>query len=112
LDSSEGVAPHHSIAFHGRKAARALPVRAPLPAGLVASNGLGAFMIESHDPSLSPSERRTLQDVAETELYPSELDWLAVQRLKKLNLVEDRSTGVLALTGEGRRVLKRLLSNH
>jgi hypothetical protein len=37
----------------------------------------------------------------------SELDWVAVQRLKKQGLAEDRAAGV-RITAEGRRVLRRL----
>ena len=56
--------------------------------------------------SLSPSEKLTLKHVAEGE----HLDWVALQRLKRLGLVEERSTGP-ALTQEGRRALQRILSS-
>jgi ribosomal protein S19E (S16A) len=65
--------------------------------------------MEAAKVSLSPSERRTLQHIAQGELATSELDWVALQRLKRLGLVEERSTGP-ALTKEGRRELQRLLA--
>jgi len=55
----------------------------------------------------SPSEKRTLQHLAEGELHASELDWVAIQRLKRLSLAEPRATGVV-ITQEGRRMLRRL----
>jgi hypothetical protein len=58
-------------------------------------------------PNLSPSETRTLRLVARGELYVIGLDWIALQHLKNLGLVEERSTG-LVTTVEGRRVLQRL----
>jgi hypothetical protein len=58
--------------------------------------------------SLSPSERRTLQLIAEGELHGG-LDWVAVQRLKATGLVEEQTKG-LVLTAEGRRALSRVLS--
>jgi hypothetical protein len=58
-------------------------------------------------PSLSSSERRTLQLIAEGE--GGALDWLAVQRLKATGLAEEGPKG-LVLTGEGREALSRVLS--
>ena len=58
---------------------------------------------------LSPSEKWTLQKVAEGELHVRELDWLALQHLKKHGLAEDRLAGV-SITKEGRRVLRRLMA--
>jgi hypothetical protein len=59
---------------------------------------------------LSPSEKRTLQQVAQGEFdLLGGLDWLALQRLKQIGLVEQRSTGP-AITVEGRRALQRLIS--
>ena len=58
---------------------------------------------------LSPSEKWTLQKVAEGELHVSEMDWLALQHLKKHGLAEDRPAGV-GITKEGRRVLRRLMA--
>ena len=63
--------------------------------------------MENADIKLSPSERQTLQYVAEGDLPLSALDWIAVQRLKASGLIEERSA-VPALTPEGRRVLQRL----
>ena len=65
--------------------------------------------MENPEDRLSPSERRTLQHLAEGELHASELDWVAVQRLKRLGLAEVRDTGV-AITQEGLRLLQRLQS--
>jgi ribosomal protein S19E (S16A) len=59
--------------------------------------------------SLSTSERQTLRYMAEGEADPRELDWLALQRLKRAGLVEERSTGP-RITAEGRRALQRLLA--
>jgi ribosomal protein S19E (S16A) len=61
-------------------------------------------------PSLSPSERRTLQKVSEGEFQVAELDWIALQRLKALGLVEERNT-VAVITPDGRRVLQGLIGN-
>ena len=58
---------------------------------------------------LSPFEKRTLQYVAEGEFHPSELDWVALQRLKPLGLVEQRASGIVLLTVAGRRELQRQL---
>ena len=52
--------------------------------------------------SLSPSEKRTLQKVAEGEFHVSEMDWLALQRLKKVGLAEERGTA-LVITQDGWR---------
>ena len=65
--------------------------------------------MENSEERLSPSERRTLQHLAEGELHASELDWVAVQRLKRLGLAEVRGTGI-AITQDGLRRLQRLLS--
>ena len=60
-------------------------------------------------PDLSPSEKRTLQKAAEGEFQVAEFDWVALQRLKALGLVEERSTAVM-ITAEGRRVLRTLIA--
>ena len=65
--------------------------------------------MENSEDRLSPSERRTLQHLAEGELHASELDWVAVQRLKRLGLAEVRGTGI-AITQDGLRRLQRLRS--
>ncbi len=65
--------------------------------------------MESSEDRLSPSERRTLQHLAEGELHASELDWVAVQRLKRLGLAEVRGTSI-AISQDGLRRLQRLLS--
>jgi ribosomal protein S19E (S16A) len=59
------------------------------------------------DLRLSPSEKRTLQHLVEGELHTTELDWVALQRLKRLALVEQRNAG-WGITKEGRRQLRRL----
>jgi hypothetical protein len=46
------------------------------------------------DLKLSPSEKWTLQKIAEGEYHLRELDWVALQHLKKLALAEDRPSGV------------------
>ena len=65
--------------------------------------------METRTLSLSPSEKLTLKHLSEGELHTEHLDWVALQRLKRLGLVEDRSSGP-ALTQEGRRALQRLLA--
>ena len=65
--------------------------------------------MENSEDRLSPSERRTLQHLAEGELHASELDWVDIQRLKRLGLAEVRGTGI-AITQDGLRRLQRLLS--
>ena len=50
--------------------------------------------MEQPDHKLSPSERRNLQQVAQRELDAGVgWDWVALQRLKRLGLVEERGTG-------------------
>ena len=39
--------------------------------------------METAEINLSPSEKWTLQKVAEGEFHVSEMDWLALQHLKK-----------------------------
>ena len=50
-------------------------------------------MENATDLSLSPSERRTLQHLLEGELHTTELDWVALHRLKRLALAEERNGG-------------------
>jgi len=64
-------------------------------------------MENTPDIALSPSEKRTLQRLTEGELHASELDWVALQRLKRHGLAEDQASGVV-ITQEGRRMLRRL----
>jgi hypothetical protein len=52
--------------------------------------------------SLGTSERQTLRYIAEGQVDPRELDWLALQRLKRAGLIEERGTGP-GITAEGRR---------
>jgi hypothetical protein len=58
---------------------------------------------------LSPSEKLTLRYVADGELHASELDWIALQRLKQAGLLQARPQG-LKMTEEGRRVLQLVLA--
>jgi hypothetical protein len=64
-------------------------------------------METASDIKLSPSERLTLQHLVEGEFHVTELDWVALQRLKRLGLAEERNGG-WAITKEGRRELQRL----
>ena len=66
--------------------------------------------METPDHRLSPSEKTTLEYVAGGEHHASELDWVALQRLKQLGLAEEQSTGP-AITKEGCRMLHLLHSN-
>jgi hypothetical protein len=50
-----------------------------------------------------------LQHLVEGERHPNELDWVALQRLKRLGLAEVRGAGI-AITQEGLRLLQRLQS--
>ena len=65
--------------------------------------------MENTEDRLSPSERRTLRHLAGGDHHTSELDWVALQRLKRLGLAEVRGTG-MAITQEGLRLLQRLQS--
>lgn len=53
---------------------------------------------------LSPSEKQTLRYIVEGDRLANEMDWIALQRLKKLGLIEERSSG-FALTKEGQRAM-------
>jgi hypothetical protein len=66
--------------------------------------------METPAHSLSSSERLTLKHLAEGELHAEHLDWVALQRLRRIGLVEVRSTGRPRITAEGRRALQRLLA--
>jgi hypothetical protein len=61
-------------------------------------------MEQTSTPILSPSERLTLRHIAEGEWHTSVLDWVAIQRLKQLRLVEQRG-GTTMTTKEGQRAL-------
>ena len=65
--------------------------------------------MDSPNHGLSPSEKTTLAYLAGGEHHASELDWVALQRLKQSGLAEEQSTGP-AITKEGRRVLHILSS--
>jgi hypothetical protein len=65
--------------------------------------------MEQPDHKLSPSEKRILQQVAQRELEAGlGWDWVALQRLKRLGLVEERGDRPV-VTAEGRRALQRLV---
>jgi ribosomal protein S19E (S16A) len=67
--------------------------------------------MEQPDHNLSPSEKRTLQQVAQRELEAGVgWDWVALQRLKRLGLIEERGDRP-RITAEGRRVLQKLVSS-
>jgi hypothetical protein len=56
---------------------------------------------------LSPPEKQTLKHLAAGQNEPSELDWLALHRLKRFGLVEAQGAGRgVRITKEGIRVLK------
>jgi len=63
--------------------------------------------MENAEERLSPSEKRTLLHLVEGERHASELDWVALQRLKRLGLAEVRGTGI-SITQDGLRLLQRL----
>jgi hypothetical protein len=58
---------------------------------------------------LSRSEKMTLRYVAEGELHPRELDWLALQRLRQAGLLQIRPPG-FKMTPEGLRALQQVLA--
>ena len=64
---------------------------------------------KSPDLRLSPSERLTIKHVAKGEVLEREMDWLAVQRLKAWNLLEEKGTK-LKLTQAGKDTLRRLMA--
>jgi hypothetical protein len=64
-------------------------------------------MEQGNDPSLTASERRTLRYIAQGELHGTELDWVAVQRLTRMRLIEEHGSSTL-LTKEGQRTLGRI----
>jgi hypothetical protein len=64
---------------------------------------------ESSALRLSPSERLTINHVAKGEVLEREMDWLAVQRLKAWNLLEEKGTK-LKLTQAGKDTLRRLMA--
>lgn len=64
-------------------------------------------MQQTSPANLSPSERLTLRLIAEGEFHATELDWVAVQRLKRMALVEERG-GTTMTTKEGQRALHRI----
>jgi hypothetical protein len=59
-------------------------------------------------PRLSPSEMRTLQQLAEGEFHVTEMDWVALQRLKRDGLAEERGRA-LVITQDGWRALNRMM---
>ena len=61
-------------------------------------------MEQTSKPDLSPSERLTLRHIAEGQWHITVLDWVAIQRLRRLGLVEERA-GTTMTTKEGQRAL-------
>jgi hypothetical protein len=61
-----------------------------------------AQAMDTTAPTLSSSEKLTLRYLAEGEIHPRELDWVAIQRLRQAKLIEERP-GRPGLTPEGRR---------
>ena len=90
-----------------REACHALRHAATVRAWAGPSRSLG--MNNTPALSLSTSERQTLRYIAQGQLDPRELDWLALQRLKRAGLIEERGTAP-GITAEGRRALQRLLA--
>jgi hypothetical protein len=62
-------------------------------------------MEQTSTQNLSPSERLTLRYIAEGELQPQELDWVAIQRLNGMGLAEERNR-MTVITKDGRRALQ------
>ena len=61
---------------------------------------------------MSPSEVYTLELLGDPEHYPDQLDWIAVQRLKRMGLVENNRNlvGGVRLTPAGQTYLRKHLS--
>jgi hypothetical protein len=64
--------------------------------------------VKQPTPELSRPERRTLRHIADAALAASEMDWLALQGLRKLGLADETLGAGWKLTKEGRRVLRLL----
>ena len=64
-------------------------------------------MDHSGKVDLSASERLALRYIAEGEVHATEMDWVAVQRLKRMGFVEERG-GTTMTTKEGQRTLHRI----
>jgi hypothetical protein len=60
--------------------------------------------------SLSPSEKRTLQQIAEGEFHVREMDWVALQRLKRNGLAAEKGQAVV-ITQDGWRALHGVMPN-
>ena len=63
-------------------------------------------MLMRHEP---PGRARQQRLAVNDGFDASELDWVALQRLKKHGLAEDRAAGV-RITKEGRRQLRQLVT--
>ena len=88
------------------------PARQPYAGGRLVDQNAScewALMTTQHNFPLSTSEKLTLRYIAEGELHPRELDWLAIQRLKQAGLLQARPQG-FKMTDEGRRALQRVLA--
>jgi hypothetical protein len=60
--------------------------------------------------TLSSSEKLTLRYLAEEEIHPRELDWVAIQRLRQAKLIEERHMGRPGFTAEGQRAWQGILA--
>lgn len=65
-------------------------------------------MEQTSPPNLSPAEHMTLRHIGEGEWYT--LDWVAVQRLKRIGLIEERD-GIPMTTKEGQRAVGRIAAS-
>lgn len=61
-------------------------------------------MEQTSKTDLSPSERLTLRYIADGEIHLSELDWVAIHRLKRMGLVQE-GDGITMTTKDGQRAL-------
>jgi hypothetical protein len=78
-------------------------------AGARIAGGGAIGMWHATAPTLSASEQLTLRYIAEGEIHPRELDWVAIQRLRQAKLIEERP-GRPGLTPEGRRAWQGILA--
>jgi hypothetical protein len=81
----------------------------PIPLAVHKEAAYARAMLTQDNFRLSPSEKLTLRYIAEGDLHPRELDWLAIQRLKQAGLLDIRPQG-FKMTDEGRRALQRVLA--
>ena len=80
------------------------PVPHLAAAPLAVAYAIRIGMEQASAPNLSPSERLTLRHIADGDWHSSILDWVAVQRLKKMGFIEEGG-GTTMTTKEGQRAL-------